>query len=132
MKERLLSSILILTAGFFISSCIEPNDNMQGTFTHSVYFWLKNPDNPEDRAAFEKSITRFINRSKYVKSRYLGTPANTPREVVDNSYTYCLIVSFDSKEDQDKYQSEPVHDQFKEESEHLWERVQIYDSLKVW
>lgn len=129
MKKRIF---LFILPGILFFSCIEPNDNMQGTFTHSVYFWLKNPDNAEDRAAFEKSITKFIDNSKYVKTRYLGTPANTPREVVDNSYTYCLIVSFDDKEAQDKYQTEPVHDKFKEESEHLWTKVQIYDSLKVW
>lgn len=105
---------------------------MKKHFTHSVYFWLKNPDSPIDRQNFEQSITNFIDNSAYVLTKYLGTPAQTPRTVVDNSWTYCLIVTFEDKEAHDLYQSEPVHRTFVTESEHLWEKVQIYDSLKIW
>lgn len=105
---------------------------MKGSFVHTVYFWLKNPDSPADRAAFEASITKFINGSRYVRSKFLGTPAGTPRDVVDNSYTYCLVATFDSPEDQDAYQVEDVHNVFVEESAHLWTKVQVYDSVKIW
>ncbi|MGB3773810.1 MAG: Dabb family protein [Leeuwenhoekiella sp.] len=98
-------------------------------FVHNVYFWLKNPENKQDRADFEASLKKFLKTSKYAKTHFIGTPANTPREVVDNSWTYSLVLTFPSKEIQDKYQDEDVHHVFIEESEDLWERVQVYDSV---
>lgn len=98
-------------------------------FVHNVYFWLKNPENKQDRADFEASLKKFLKSSKYAKTHFIGTPAKTPREVVDNSWTYSLVLTFPSKEIQNKYQDEDVHHVFIEESEHLWDRVQVYDSV---
>lgn len=99
------------------------------SFTHVVYFWLNNPDNKQDRSVFETSLKKFLNNSKYAQTKFIGTPANTPREVVDNSYTYSLILSFPSKENQEKYQKEQAHLDFIEEASHLWNKVQVYDSV---
>ena len=100
-------------------------------FTHVVYFYLNNPNNPEDRLSFENSLKKFLDNSLYAKTKFIGIPAKTPRDVVDNSYTYSLILSFPSKEIQDKYQEEPAHLVFIEESSHLWEKVQVYDSVGI-
>jgi hypothetical protein len=100
-------------------------------FTHVVYFYLNNPDNPEDRLAFENSLKKFLDNSLYAKTKFIGIPAQTLREVVDNSFTYSLILSFPSKEIQDKYQEEPAHLVFIEESSHLWGKVQVYDSVGI-
>ncbi|HMQ46938.1 MAG TPA: Dabb family protein [Saprospiraceae bacterium] len=103
-----------------------------GPIAHVVYFWLKNPDAAEDRAAFEKSLTTFIKNSKFAKTYHIGIPAATPpRPVVDASYTYNLIVTFDTLEDQEGYQAEPAHLQFIEECKDLWDRVVVYDSDKL-
>jgi len=96
-----------------------------------VYFYLNNPDNPEDRLAFENSLKKFLDNSLYAKTKFIGIPAQTLREVVDNSFTYSLILSFPSKEIQDKYQEEPAHLVFIEESSHLWGKVQVYDSVGI-
>ncbi len=98
-------------------------------FTHVVYFWLNHPDNNQDRSDFETSLKKFLNNSKYAQTKFIGTPANTPREVVDNSYTYSLILSFPSKEDQEKYQKEQAHLDFIKEASHLWKKVQVFDSV---
>ena len=98
-------------------------------FVHVVYFWLNNPDNEADREAFLTSLNKFMDNSEYAKTKFIGEPAKTPREVVDNSWTYSLILSFPSKEAQDLYQKEPAHLKFIEESEALWERVQVYDNV---
>ena len=105
---------------------IEPNG-----FVHSVYFWLKNPDNEKDRRAFENHLNAFIDNSQYVKGKFIGTVAPSEREVVDSSYTYALILTFASKEDQDKYQVEPVHLKFVADAQHLWERVVVYDAFNT-
>lgn len=103
----------------------------QEFFMHSVLFWLKSPTSSEDRKAFEISLKKFLKDSKYVKSSHVGIPADTNRPVVDNSYTYSLIVSFNSTEDHDLYQVEPAHKLFIEESKNLWERVLIYDAIAI-
>ncbi|WP_041579324.1 Dabb family protein [Zunongwangia profunda] len=100
-------------------------------FTHVVYFWLNNPDSEQDRADFLKSLNKFMENSLYAKTKFIGEPAGTPREVVDGSFTYSLILSFPSKEIQDKYQKEKAHLKFIEESENLWKRVQVYDSVGI-
>ena len=100
-------------------------------FTHVVYFWLNNPDSEEDRKAFLKSLNNFMENSEYAGTKFIGEPAMTPRDVVDNSYTYSLILSFPSKEIQDKYQNEKAHKQFVKESENLWKKVQVYDSVGI-
>ncbi len=98
-------------------------------FAHIVYFWLKNPDSPADRAAFETSLKKFMKNSKYAKTGVIGTPPQAVRGVVDGSFTYSLITSFESAEAQVKYQSEEAHLVFIEESESLWSKVIVYDSL---
>jgi hypothetical protein len=101
-------------------------------FTHVVYFYLNNPENPEDRSAFENSLKKFLDNSLYAKTKFIGIPAGTPREVADNSFTYSLIQTFPSKEIQNKYQEEPAHLVFIEESSHLWKKVQVYDSVGIY
>lgn len=103
----------------------------QGNFAHIVFFWLKNPDNKEHRTSFEASLTKFINASKYIQTKHIGTPAATDRAVIDSSYTYCLMLTFANKSDQDAYQIEPVHKQFIAESAELWEKVVVYDSENI-
>lgn len=103
----------------------------QGNFTHTVFFWLKNPENQEARAAFEKSLLSFINQSIYIKTKHVGIPAKTDRAVIDNSYTYSLLLTFTTKNEHDKYQEEPNHKQFISEVSHLWKNVVVYDSTAI-
>ena len=111
---------------------LEKQEKVQGEFAHVVLFWLKNPDSTEDKAAFRKSLENFINQSKYVKTMHLGEPAGTNRDVIDRSYTYMMILTFSSREEQDAYQEEEVHKQFVRESENLWSKVTVYDSNNLW
>jgi len=108
----------------------ETSKTMQEPFLHIVFFWLKEPGNQDARTKFETSLKTFIGQSAYVKSSHIGTPADTNRPVIDRSYSYCLVATFASKEDQDKYQDEPVHLKFIEESKDLWEKVVVYDSVE--
>lgn len=129
MKKSLLIIVIVcLTIG-----CKNPEKEMetQGNFAHTVFFWLKNPNNESDRGAFEKSLTYFIKNSQFIKTRHIGVPAATSRDVIDHSYTYSLLLTFENKADQDQYQEEPLHKKFIEESSHLWEKVLVYDSENI-
>ncbi len=101
------------------------------TFTHVVYFWLKNPDSAEDRGKFEASVKKFMEDSQFAKTRFVGVPPKSTRDVVDDSFTYSLILSFESVEDQAKYQIEPAHDVFVAECKELWDKVVVYDSVPL-
>lgn len=99
------------------------------SFAHTVYFWLHNPDKAEDRQAFEASLSKFLSRSAYAKTNFIGTPPVASRDVVDGSFTYSLIVTFESAEAQAAYQTEQPHLDFIAEAEHLWKKVIVYDSI---
>lgn len=99
---------------------------LEGKFVHMVFFWL-NED--VDVQEFIKSTDQFLKKVQVVKSYHLGTPAMTPREVVDNSYSVCLVVTFDSKEDQDIYQKHEAHLKYVDEMSSTWHTVKIFDSL---
>lgn len=101
------------------------------TFVHTVFFWLHNPDSPDDRSAFETSLKRFLNRSQYAKTKFIGTAPVATREVVDGSFTYSLVLSFESAEAQDAYQQEQPHLDFISEASHLWKKVIVYDSVGI-
>ena len=104
---------------------------MEGPFVHIVFFWLKNPNSEADRTAFQTSIEKFVRNSGFATQIHVGTPASTSRPVIDSTYTYCLTVTFSSKEAHDDYQAEPVHLTFVEESKDLWEKVLVYDSMNI-
>lgn len=97
-------------------------------FVHSVYFWLHNPDDASDRASFEKAIYKLLANSKYTKTNFLGIPPKSTREVVDDSFTYNLFVTFESAEAQEAYQVEEAHLAFIEEAKSLWKKVVVYDA----
>ena len=110
----------------------KPMKKIDGTFRHHVYFWLKDPEDKEARKTFIHNLTSFLEKVDVILAAHVGEPAGTPREVVDNSYHYDLLVTFKNKEEQDLYQEHPAHKKFVEDTAHLWTRVQVYDSLSIW
>ncbi len=103
---------------------------LEGSFLHTVYFWLADPT-PGNRERFLNEINPFIMGVEEIRTWHIGAPADTDRDVIDNSYSYCLSVSFDSKKEHDLYQDHPLHKQFIENASSLWERVAVYDSVKI-
>ncbi len=69
-----------------------------------------------------------MDNSLYAKTKFLGTPPKAERDVVDGSFTYSYLVTFESSEAQKKYQTEPAHLKFIDEAGDLWEKVIVYDS----
>lgn len=105
--------------------------NIKNHFTHTVFFWLKNPSDSEVRTTFETAINKFLKDSLYANESHVGTPAVAERDVIDSSYTYSLLVTFPSKEAHDKYQDEAAHHEFINTCKELWEKVLVYDSEAI-
>lgn len=104
---------------------------IKGTLVHHVFFWLKDPNNPEVRRKFEKALEELL-KVETIKLSHVGVPASTEeREVVDHTYTYSVMTFFDSQEGQDIYQVHPIHLKFIEENSQLWSKVVVYDSVDL-
>lgn len=129
MRNTLVLLTLIVTALSSYSQKPTAMNNFDPAFVHSVYFWLHNPDNESDRTEFETAIKKLLEDSKYTKTNYLGTAPKAIRDVVDDSFTYNLLVTFESAEAQENYQVEEAHLKFIEDAKHLWKKVVVYDAI---
>ena len=97
-------------------------------FVHTVFFWMKEDLSKEEAQFFEEGMEK-LGATPSILSYKWGKPAGTPRDVVDNSYSYAWIVDFASSEDQDAYQDDPIHLEFIEQCKNLWTKVQVYDTV---
>ena len=97
-------------------------------FIHHVYFWLKNPKSEEDFRQLINGLKK-LSHVATIQSFHIGKPASTSRDVIDSTYSISWLLLFKSKEDQDSYQTDPVHLKFIEECAHLWNKVLIYDTV---
>jgi hypothetical protein len=102
-------------------------------FRHVVYFWLNEPENSSQKKQFLNNLKEFIGKMEndYIIDAYIGVPAETNRDVVDNTYQYCLNLGFANKAQHDVYQDHDFHRQFIDKSVHLWKRVLVYDSESI-
>ncbi|MEM1134688.1 MAG: Dabb family protein [Bacteroidota bacterium] len=132
LKRLMISSASVIGIGNFAKASSSPTAKQKhGDFIHVVYFWFNEPDNESQQKAFIKNTKEFLKKIDVIVSYYIGVPANTPRDVVDNSYTFSLLVTFKNKEDQDIYQEHEAHKKYVADTASLWKKVQVYDSLKV-
>lgn len=131
MKHIITFGVLIL---FTLTTFAQTENTMETfdpNFAHTVYFWLKNPDNPKDCKAFETALQKFLDASEFAKTKFIGKPPKASRDVVDGSFTYSLIVTFESPEAQEAYQKEAPHLIFVQEASALWDKVIVYDSKGI-
>ena len=98
-------------------------------FVHHVYFWLKNPESKEDLAALKAGLETLKLGIEPKILAHIGNVALTNRSVIETTYALSWLMLFSNTEDQDAYQTHPVHKKFIEECSHLWEKVIVYDSI---
>ncbi len=97
-------------------------------FIHNVYFWLQDGLMEKDVTIFEAGLQSLLTIPT-VQEGYWGKPANTPRDVVDNSYTCALTAIFKDREAHDAYQEDEQHLSFVEQCASMWLNVKVYDYL---
>jgi len=133
--ENRRNFVLKIAAGMAATGFISSTRNViagevaiKKTFVHHVFFWLKEPKNQEACTHFEKGLQDLI-KVPQIQSSHIGKPVESPREVVDDSFTYSYMAFFKNKEDQNIYQTHPIHLKFIEDCQHLWEKVVVYDAM---
>lgn len=133
MHVKILSLITMVTLLYgcnFGSSHVDKTP-LKGSFSHTVLIWFENLNDINLLKRFEEDCADFISNSEFIVSYHLGKPAATSRPIIDNSYTYCLIITFQTREDQEKYQGERVHKEFVEKYKQHWSKLLIYDSISI-
>ena len=96
---------------------------------HNVYFWIKDGTSEKNILAFEKALEKLGTVSS-LQTYYWGKPAPTEqREVIDHSYQYSINAFFETIDDHNAYQVDPIHNDFVQNHSSIWEKVQVYDNL---
>ncbi len=119
-----IATILMFASALLLT---EHDDSL---FVHSVYFWLKEEVTDEERASFVE-ILKELEQIESVQALEVAVSADTPREVVDNSYDIALFVYFNDRIGHDKYQSDPIHTDAVSRFEDWIEEIRIYDAITL-
>src|SRR5690606_36396489 len=98
---------------------------------HRVLSWLHPELSAEEIENF-KGFFEELARVPTVKKLQFGRPAPTgARPVVDNTFTYSMVATFDSLEDHDIYQEHEYHTSAIEQYSRYWTRVVVHDMLVI-
>jgi hypothetical protein len=100
----------------------------QDLFVHHVYFWLENPDSEKDCTALLEGLKK-LSTVPTIQQFHIGVPASTDRDVIDTSYGCSWLAIFLNPDDQNTYQTDPIHLHFIETCKQLWKKVVVYDSI---
>ena len=107
----------------------QPSKGANHKIVHHVFFYLKHPQSVQDKNELKEGL-KTLESIKAVKKLLIGEPAPTlQREVVVSDWQVSEIIYFESIEDQDAYQLDPIHQRFVENYGHLWNKVVVYDTI---
>ena len=98
--------------------------------THTVFFWLKDGVDEAGHEAFRHGLD-LLTKEPHIRDRRIGRPAATRRDVVDWSYSYAIVLSFDDIDGHNSYQVSDEHQVFLDSCLHMISRVQVYDVAEV-
>lgn len=100
-----------------------------GTIIHSVYFWLEENISQNEEMDF-LNFFEALKKIPGIQTFQFGKPANTtPRAVVDNSFSYNLIITFKNIEDINVYADHPDHLAAVNKYDKYWTKVQVMDTI---
>lgn len=102
----------------------------QDLFIHHVYFWLSNPGSKDAHSDLLSGL-KALSKVPSIRQFHIGVPALTNRDVIETSYAFSWLAVFNTKEEQDAYQVDPIHLHFVDTCKQLWQKVIVYDSVGV-
>ena len=129
MKKLSFIFFLLLCVSHLQAQDKNSSNNYSQQVVHHVFFYLKNPQSVQDKNELKEGL-KTLESIKEVKKLLIGEPASTlQRDVVVSDWHVSEIIYFESIEDQDAYQVDPIHQRFVENYGHLWEKVVVYDTI---
>lgn len=133
MKRRnfLFAPMVLVTAPTLAHSAPLNSDIHPNTIIHIVNFWLKKDIPEKDKKAFV-GFFEELRKIETIKTLNYGVPApTTARPVVDNSFDYTLIVTFNNLNDISVYETHPIHLKAIEKYQHFWTKVMVKDTTII-
>ncbi|GGC39711.1 hypothetical protein GCM10011386_34720 [Parapedobacter defluvii] len=109
----------------------ETNTTMEDNevIAHYVLFWLNDGLSEQEINDFS-GFFEELKGIPGIKSLHYGRAAAThPRDVVDNSFTYNLLVFFDGMDEINAYETHPVHLAAIDKYSKFWNKVVVHDSV---
>jgi hypothetical protein len=123
-RRKFLQTLTVAGAAATLPINLMAEQAKKQKMIHQVFFWLNEGVSVEEF----KTEAAVLGKCKTVAKFYLGTPAPTEaRDVVDHSYQVSCTLFFDSIEDQNVYQVDPMHLAFIEKNSNKWNKVKVYD-----
>ena len=126
-RRSFIASTSLATAAVAMPISVDTEKGKKSIFVHHVYFWLKNPKSAADLAKLMEGLNA-LSAVPTIKMCHIGTPADTNRGVIERSYAISWLCFFKNKEEEEIYQTHPIHLKFVADYSHLWEKVIVYDS----
>ncbi|HMQ08014.1 MAG TPA: Dabb family protein [Saprospiraceae bacterium] len=102
--------------------------SLRPTFFHNVYFYLKTDLTETEKNEFYDGLEKMASIESLL-DYHIVVPAMTPREVVDNTYDVAILTSFANSEGHDQYQTDSIHDAFRDRCTPMIDKIIIYDSV---
>lgn len=139
-RRNFLKSVTVASlAGMALTSCANTENSSEetseamtlqsGVIFHAVYFWLKEGLSEEEENDF-LNFFEALRKVPGVLSLQFGKPAPTnPRPVVDNSFQYNLLVTFQNMEDIHTYETHTIHTDAVEKYHKYWTKVEVRDTV---
>jgi hypothetical protein len=95
---------------------------------HYVLFWLREDLTEKEREDFVAFFEELKQIEGITSLSYGKAAATHPRPVVDNSFSYNLIVTFASLKEVEVYENHPVHLEAIKKYSHFWTKVIVHDT----
>ncbi|MCJ7934216.1 MAG: Dabb family protein [Chryseobacterium sp.] len=129
--RSLQASALLLISGNGLASAL-PMFNpakKKKVYFHYLLFWLRK-DLPEAEVKEFEKFFEGLQKLPYQKNLRYGRPADsTPRNVLDNTFTYNASMEFDSLEELEAYGKLPEHLALVQKYKPFFERMQVHDTV---
>lgn len=94
---------------------------------HLILIWQK-PDTPPAQTQALLDGTKALSKIPGIKSLEIHTPISSDRPVVDDSFSYAVLMTFANEQDMLNYQQHPQHVKFIQENvKDKLEKLVIYD-----
>jgi len=123
-RRKFLQTLTVAGAAATLPISLMAEQAAKQKMIHQVFFWLKEGVDTKD-FMIEAAV---LGKCKTVDNFYMGVPAPTEaRSVVDHSYSVACTLFFKSIEDQDYYQTDPLHLAFIDKNSNKWASVKVYD-----
>lgn len=101
-----------------------------GALLHVVLLWYRADMPPAERDALVALYVERVRSVPGVDAVWLGRPAGTPRDVVDNTYDQLVLMRFCDAAAAAAWQTHPVHEELLQRFGRHFARVLVYDAAE--